>query len=149
MSAGSVAFETNDEIYVWPLDSAAVGKTPAPASDGSRAEEDRRDDAQARLRPAAIGGCRPSTTPTQLPADPAAPDAVPLDVSSTLDHSLWIAVLRKKITDVEPARRTAACSSGSAFDEKVAYPARAAGTARPRRRPTSSPPPASTPTRRR
>jgi predicted phage baseplate assembly protein len=119
-SAGSVGFETVAETYVWPLDSAAVGKTPAPASDGSRAEEDRRDDAKARV------GLPPSAAAdfyvtTQLPEDPAASDAVVLDVSSTLDHSLWIAVLRKKTTDVgQLAQRS--LFTGVAFDEKVDTP---------------------------
>jgi len=113
-------FETIAETYAWPLDSAAVGKMPAPASDGSRAEEDRRNDAKARI------GLPPSAdadfyVTTQLPADPAAPDAVVLDVSSTLDHSLWIAVLRKKITDVgQLANRS--LFVGVAFDEKVDTP---------------------------
>jgi predicted phage baseplate assembly protein len=120
VSAGSVGFETVAETYVWPLDSAAVGKMPAPASDGSRAEEDRRNDAKARI------GLPPSAdadfyVTTQLPADPAAPDAVVLDVSSTLDHSLWIAVLRKKTTDVgQLAQRS--LFVGVAFDEKVDTP---------------------------
>jgi predicted phage baseplate assembly protein len=120
VSAGSVGFETVAETYVWPLDSVAAGKTPAPASDGSQAEEDRRDDAKARA------GLPPSATAdfyvtTQLPGDPAAPDAAVLDVSSTLDHSLWIAVLRKKATDVgQLAHRS--LFVGVAFDEQVPTP---------------------------
>jgi ABC-2 type transport system ATP-binding protein len=53
--AGAVSFETIAETYVWPLECASVGKLPAPASDGSRAEDDRREDAKARvgLTPAA------------------------------------------------------------------------------------------------
>jgi predicted phage baseplate assembly protein len=120
VSAGSIGFETVAETYVWPLDSAAVGKTPAPASDGSRAEDDSRDDAKARV------GLPPSATAdfyvtTQLPADPAAPGAAVLDVSSTLDHSLWIAVLRKKTTDVGQLAH-GSLFVGVAFDEQVATP---------------------------
>ena len=48
VQAGSLPFQTTGETYVWPLDCIAVGKTPAPAPDGSRAETDRRDDARER-----------------------------------------------------------------------------------------------------
>lgn len=120
VSAGSTGFETIAETYVWPLDSAAVGKTPAPASDGSTAEKDRRDDAKARA------GLQPSATAdfyvtTQLPADPAAPGAAVLDVSSTLDHSLWIAVLRTKNTDVSRLAN-GSLFVGVAFDEQTVIP---------------------------
>ncbi len=44
--AGSTTFETDDEVYVWPLDLVAVGKRPRSAADPSR--EEARQDALAR-----------------------------------------------------------------------------------------------------
>lgn len=116
--AGSVSFETSDEVYAWPLDSAAAGKQPlTDVGPLTRAETDRRDDALARA------GLSPSAdaafyTTVEVPADPMAPDATPLDVSTTLDQSLWIALLGKPATDLSQlAGRTLFVGIG--FDEAV------------------------------
>ncbi len=119
VSAGSVGFETAAETYAWPLECAAAGKMPPPTADGSTADTDRREDAKARA------GLRPSDAArfyvtTQLPAEPVAPDQV-LDVSATLDRSLWIAVLRKKNTDVTRLGG-GSLFVGVAFDEQVPTP---------------------------
>ena len=119
--AGSVVFATTGATQVWPLDVVAVGKTPAPpAAAGDRAEADRRADALARaglsdLDPAAFYAT------TAVPADPLAADAVPLDVDRTLDHSLWIAVLRRKATD-PTLLGDRSLFLGVAFDEEVRRP---------------------------
>ena len=114
--AGSVSFETSDEVYAWPLDSVAAGKQAAPAP-ANQADQDRRDDALARM------GLSPSADATfydtvEVPADPMAPDAAPLDVSTTVDQSLWIALLGKPATDLSKlAGRTLFVGVG--FDEAV------------------------------
>jgi predicted phage baseplate assembly protein len=118
--AGAVSFETVAETYVWPLECAGVGKLPAPATDGSRAADDRREDAKARV------GLTPSASAefyitTQLLDDPTGPDAVSIDVSQTLDHSLWIAVLGKAGTDVR-ALANQSLFVGIAFDEQLPLP---------------------------
>src|SRR5260370_21796412 len=41
-SAGSVGFEIIAETFAWPLECVAAGKMPAPQSDRSTAETDRR-----------------------------------------------------------------------------------------------------------
>jgi predicted phage baseplate assembly protein len=96
--AGSVSFETTDEVYAWPLDSVAAGKQ-ATAGPTTKADQDRQDDALARL------GLSPGTAATfyntvTVPADPTAPGAASLDVSTTIDQALWIALLGKPTTDL-------------------------------------------------
>ena len=114
--AGSVSFETSDEVYAWPLDSVAAGKQAAPGP-ANQADQDRRADALARM------GLSPSADATfydtvEVPADPMAPDAVSLDVSTTVDQSLWIALLGKSATDLSKlAGRTLFVGVG--FDEAV------------------------------
>jgi predicted phage baseplate assembly protein len=117
--AGSVSFETADEVYAWPLDAVAVGKIPAAAAT-TAADKERRDDARARLRlsPAAAADFYDTV---EVPANPVAAEAVPLDVSATLDHSLWIALLRKQTSDLTrlPGRTLFV---GVAFDETIDRP---------------------------
>lgn len=119
--AGSVVFSTTGATQVWPLEAVAVGKTPAPpVAAGDRAEQDRRADARSR---AGLTDGDPATfySTTAVPADPLAAEAVPLDVDATLDHSLWIAVLAKKATDVAKlAGRSLFVAV--AFDEQVQRP---------------------------
>ena len=119
--AGAVVFSTTGATQVWPLDVVAVGKTPAPAvAAGDRAEADRRADALARAGLSDTDPARFYAT-TAVPADPLAADAVPLDVDATLDHGLWIAVLRRKATDLA-ALGGRSLFVGLAFDEKVKRP---------------------------
>ena len=131
VTAGKVPFRTSGETYVWPLDCLAVGKVAAPvlpeppagdviAISRYRAEKARRSDALARA------GLTPQQAAafyvtTQLAADPNDPDAAPLDVSTTLDQLLWIAVLRKKTTDLA-LLRDQSLFVGLAFDEAVDRP---------------------------
>lgn len=118
--AGSLPFETSDEVFAWPLDAVAVGKLPVPEAT-TAADRERRADAIARAK------LRPTDPPpvffetTAVPTDPLAPDAVPLDVKSTVDNKLWIALLRKKNTDLSKlAGHT--LFFGVAFDEAVKQP---------------------------
>jgi predicted phage baseplate assembly protein len=119
--AGSVVFSTTRDTQVWPLDAVGVGKTPAPpAASGDRAEADRRADARAR---AGLSDTDPATfyVTTAVPADPTSAEATPLDVDATLDHSLWIAILRKKATN--PALLGGrSLFVGVAFDETIQRP---------------------------
>jgi len=119
--AGSVVFSATGATQAWPLDVVAVGKTPAPpVAAGDRAEADRRADALAR---AGLADTDPATfyATTAVPPDPLAAGAVPLDVDGTVDHSLWIAVLRKKATDLT-ALGGRSLFVGIAFDEQVQRP---------------------------
>jgi predicted phage baseplate assembly protein len=96
--AGALLFETDDEVYAWPLDAHAVGKVKATLPDDKalRAAEQRRwDDAVARLPQSvrAKAAARVFYRVTALPDDPLA--GGPLDVSTTVDQSLWVALLAK------------------------------------------------------
>ena len=115
--AGSVTFQTDNEVYVWPLDVVGVGKIPAATTDLTKAEHERRDAAAAYAKVQ-----DPLFYETiQVPADPLAPDAQPLDVGQTLDKSLWIALLRKDTTDVSQLADQI-LFLGVAFDEAVPTP---------------------------
>lgn len=120
-SAGSLVFETTGATQVWPLTCLAVGKTKAPEPvGGDRAEIDRRNDARARV------GLQPGDPAvfyetTQVALDPAAPDAVTLDVKATVDEALWVAVLRTEATDLA-ALGGRSLFVGFAFDERVPRP---------------------------
>ena len=119
--AGSVVFSTTGATQAWPLDVVAVGKTPAPpVAAGDLTEADRRADALAR---AGLSDTDPAAfyATTAVPADPLAAGAVPLEVDATLDHSLWIAALRRKTTD-PTALGDRSLFVGVAFDEQVRRP---------------------------
>jgi hypothetical protein len=115
--AGSLPFQTDNEVYVWPLETVAVGKIAAPTINLSKSEQERRIAAAAYAK--VLDPDFYETT--QVPDDPLAPGAQPLDVSQTLDQSLWIALLRKDTTDVtQLGGRT--LFVGIAFDETVPTP---------------------------
>ncbi|QUQ63886.1 putative baseplate assembly protein [Kutzneria sp. CA-103260] len=116
--AGALSFETQDEVYAWPLDSVAVGKAPITQA-ATAAERERRADALARARiPFAEAAGATFYETVAVPADPLAPDAVSLEVSSTVDGSLWIALLGRKTTDLQQlAGHT--LFVGVAFDQAI------------------------------
>ncbi|WP_052681590.1 putative baseplate assembly protein [Saccharothrix sp. ST-888] len=127
---GALAFETEDEVVAWPLETYAVGKTAAPAlaDDPARAatERRRRQDAVAALpaeeqcRAQRAGGASFYVT-TAVPTDPSAAGQAPLDVSATVDRCLWIPLLAKSATD--PALlRNRALFVGVALDEQLPRP---------------------------
>ncbi|MEU9372830.1 putative baseplate assembly protein [Streptomyces sp. NPDC048255] len=112
--AGAVVFETGNEVVAWPLEVLAVGKTAAPvppAEGGGRTatEHRRRDDAVEALPFAERERARSGAAPvlfyvtTAVPADPLAEDP-PLDVATTVDQCLWIALLGKNTTDPRQLR---------------------------------------------
>ena len=124
--AGAVAFETADEVYAWPLEAYAVGKTKAPDPPGddparANAEFRRRQDAVARL---ATPGSGTAAAPPSFyvvsatPADPLDNDQPALDVSATLDGHLWVALLGTATTDAtQLAERT--LFLGVLMDEQI------------------------------
>jgi predicted phage baseplate assembly protein len=115
--AGSVRFQTEDETYAWPLDVVAVGKVAAPGA-VSKADTERRRSALAYEKLTAAKADFYETV--AVPADPLAAGAAPLDVSTTLDQSLWIALLRKPTTNVATLKGT--LFVGVAFDEQLDLP---------------------------
>ncbi|WP_369184783.1 putative baseplate assembly protein [Streptomyces sp. Y1] len=105
--AGAVPFETEGEVVAWPLETYAVGKTAAPDAEAGSTEARRRQDAVAALPlrqqdHVRAGAAHGFYTTTAVPADPLAVDQSPLDVATTLDQCLWIALLGRNGTD--PAR---------------------------------------------
>ncbi|MFB7263343.1 putative baseplate assembly protein [Streptomyces nojiriensis] len=111
--AGAVVFETDNEVAAWPLESLAVGKTAAPVpstGDPARAvvENRRRQNAVEALPAAELGRARAGApvsfyVTTGVPADPLTDDP-PLDVGTTIDRCLWIALLGKNSTDPQQLR---------------------------------------------
>lgn len=112
--AGAVPFQTEDEVHAWPLEVYAVGKIetgdvaaePSDPAEQRRVREElrRRRDAEQRLVQAAGS----DTARQQLrdapkihyqvvtvPGDPTDPEAQPLDVSTTVDQTLWVALLAR------------------------------------------------------
>ncbi|WP_255768575.1 putative baseplate assembly protein [Pseudarthrobacter sulfonivorans] len=141
-AAGSTPFQTTDEVYVWPLEVLAAGKSPeTPATP---AAQESSEDALVRAKVKTETAQFYRTT--LVSQDPLADGAVTVDVSAQADGALWIALLRKDTTEVEKlAKRT--LFVGIAFDEKLPEPLRlesldAAGAAAFRSAGlTSSPPP--------
>jgi predicted phage baseplate assembly protein len=117
--AGEISFETDDEVYVWPLDVIAAGKTPDTSATLTKQDKERRADAAARANVPEKDAQFYQTT--VLSADPLAPDAKPLDIAAQVDQSLWVALLAKPTTDVSAlAGRTVFI--GVAFDETIDPP---------------------------
>ncbi|MFF7282012.1 putative baseplate assembly protein [Streptomyces griseorubiginosus] len=123
VKAGQVSFETGTEVVVWPLEALGTGKSAAPRpGDDDTYEKARREEAARRAQDERGSGTRVEFYETTvLPADPTAPDAVPLDVGETLDGALWVALLAGPTTDLRRiAGRTV--SLGIALDESVGRP---------------------------
>ncbi len=117
--AGAVSFETDDEVYVWPLEVIAAGKTPDETTNLTKQDKESRADALARAKVKEKDAQFYRTT--VVSADPLAPEAVSLDVSKQVDGSLWIALLSKPTTEVSAlAGRT--IFVGVAFDETIEPP---------------------------
>ena len=97
--AGSVPFETVQEIVAWPLSIVAVARIAAPvptlpeAVDFANAAIDALDGLGDTQEPAYY-------TTDVVPADPSDPTAMPVNVRAAVDGALWIALLRTKNTDV-------------------------------------------------
>jgi predicted phage baseplate assembly protein len=113
-TAGPVHFQTEDEVHVWPLDALGAGKVET-----TEGAADSRADALERAEVTAADATFYRTVLT--PEDPAAADAVPIDVSAQLDRSLWVALLARPTTDLAAlSRRT--LFLGVAFDEELDPP---------------------------
>lgn len=112
--AGALPFQTEDEVYVWPVDALGAGKILT--TDGGA---DVRADALDR---AGLSASRAVFYRTVLtPDDPSAADALAIDVSAQVDRSLWVALLSRPTTDLASmARRT--LFVGVAFDERLDPP---------------------------
>lgn len=91
LKAGGVRFETEQDLTVVPLVAIAMAKVAGPAP----TDPDLVAAAQAALD--SIDGADNRTpayyVPTPLPADPGTPGALPLDVPSAVDGTLWVALL--------------------------------------------------------
>ena len=127
LRAGAVSFETDDEVYAWPVEALGVIKAavPHPAEDDA-AEQARRCDAIFRL---GLGTDAPVQffEPQLLPSDPGAPGATAVNVADAVDRALWIAVLHVEGMDPTALARDMAGHSlflGVAFDEAVDRPFR-------------------------
>jgi hypothetical protein len=124
--AGAVSFETEDEVYVWPVQALAVGKFQIDEPEGLEAraqvrERRRREDAASRARrtgPHAATGNPIFYQARRVSADPADP---PLDVSHTVDQSLWVALLGERSVDIK-ALLGRTLFLGVAFDETIPAP---------------------------
>ena len=119
--ADAVSFETEDEVYAWPVDLVGVAKTEAPEITGD--ERARRTELHRRLDAAAaqdVDDDSPRTyyVVTQLSDDPASAEAVPIDVERSVDQSLWVAILAKSTTD-PTAMRGRTLFVGVVMDEAV------------------------------
>jgi predicted phage baseplate assembly protein len=119
--AGSISFETTDEVYAWPLETLAVGRKPVPSAGQQDASEVHRQ--QHALRATGVDPHQPYAfyEVVEVPADPNDPASEPLDVSATADGALWIAVLAKPSTDLLqlPGRTL---FLGVVFDEDIPRP---------------------------
>jgi hypothetical protein len=118
-TAGSTTFQTEDEVYVWPVELLAAGKKPKkPAStkEGKESSEDALE--RAGIKDPATAQFYETTL---VSADPLAPDAVTVDVSKQVDQALWVAVLSTPTTDVD-ALRGRILFVGIAFDETISPP---------------------------
>jgi predicted phage baseplate assembly protein len=112
-AAGSLSFQTEDEVYVWPLEAVAVGKTKTAPASTTEAQESKAD-ALSRAGLTETGSQFYRTV--ALSADPQSPDAVSIDVSGQADKALWVAVLSRPTTDLAALRRRT-LFVGVAFDE--------------------------------
>lgn len=106
--AGNLAFEVLREVRAWPLESLTVARVKVDPPDGSAPRDVR--DAVATIKERRFFGKSPPNPlahykPTPLPTDPSAPGVSAVDLGTTIDSTLWVAVLYPK--DVKAADRPA------------------------------------------
>jgi predicted phage baseplate assembly protein len=96
--AGAVAFETQDEVHVWPLTVRAVARRIAeePQSPEARIYAD----VAIAARELKEGEEAVFYVAEVLGEDPSEPGFTPVDFGATVDGILWVAVLRTDDTDV-------------------------------------------------
>jgi hypothetical protein len=90
--AGALPFETADEVRAWPVTVRAVARAAAPAPATPEAA------AYAAAAIDARGGLTADEEAAYyrtllVPADPEAPDALPVDFAAAVDGMVWVAVL--------------------------------------------------------
>ncbi len=99
LTAGAVRFETRQDLTVLPLAAVAMAKVSGAAP----TDPDLVAAAQAALDAREWGSPDDSVpsyyVPTALAADPTAPGALPLDLPSAVDGTLWVALLGPVGTD--------------------------------------------------
>jgi predicted phage baseplate assembly protein len=120
LGAGPVSFQTDKELYAWPLEALGAAKLEAPPAEDDELEAKRRCDALLRLGVAA--GTKALFYETVLlPADPNVAGADVVDVAVTVDQAIWVALLRGDTTD---PRRLAGRGVflGVALDETIDRP---------------------------
>lgn len=98
--AGSVPFETLDEVVVWPLQARGVARTVQPPPDPASSQA-----GYAEASVDARGGLQSGEqavyyTADVTPADPSAPDAAVVDFARTADGLLWVAVIGTRDTQL-------------------------------------------------
>lgn len=96
--AGKLPFETESEVHAWPVELLGLGKVigEVPADDETRDFVARALDARGGLAPDEQAAFY---RPQLVPADPAAPDALAVDLGATVDGLLWLAVLEAERTE--------------------------------------------------
>jgi hypothetical protein len=97
--AGSVSFETDDEVCVFPLTARAVRKETSPAPTGEEAKI--YADAAIEARDLGPGEVPVYYVSDVLPDDPSVPGFAARDFGATVDGILWVAVLKTKDTDLK------------------------------------------------
>jgi hypothetical protein len=95
--AGSVPFQTTVETVAWPVSARAVGRLERGAPKAGEEEAYATRSWDAYRRSGGSSGSEPVYYATQvLGADPTAPGAAALDLSTAVDGTLWVAVLAEK-----------------------------------------------------
>lgn len=117
--AGATSFETEDEVYAWPLDILGAGKTQEDPANNKAGMESSAD-ALSRAQITDPKKARFYRT-TVVSADPLEANPVLVDVSAQIDQALWIALLSKPTTDVS-ALGGRIVFVGVAFDETIDPP---------------------------
>jgi hypothetical protein len=98
VKAGSVSFQTRDEVKVWPLEARAVARSVSPKpEEGSDAEIYAAVALDARSLDESAAAYYVSTV---LGTDPTEPGFQPVDFAQTVDGILWVAVLGTDATDI-------------------------------------------------
>jgi hypothetical protein len=98
VKAGSVSFQTRDEVKVWPLEARAVARSvSAKPEEGSDAEIYAAVALDARALDESSAAYYVSTV---LGTDPTEPGFQPVDFGQTVDGILWVAVLGTDTTDI-------------------------------------------------
>lgn len=96
--AGSLPFETGDEVSALPLIARAVARSASPAPSGEEAQIYAA--AAVDARGLGEGEIAVYYVSDVLPEDPSVPGFEARDFGATVDGILWVAVLRTKETDI-------------------------------------------------